>query len=280
MTAIPTYAVHPTGELVKGIFYLLRLARIEDQDGTGWPSGNEIVVPADHGDRLVMAEVVERKEIEERQCELDAGHKVEHRFTEVGIALGPGAVLGDVVPNHGFALISGTLAAELASSGLLGAETERVAIIQNYTRFSNPDVRLICFSGRPALRCCSIVPASANRCPFCGHGPLFCSECGYGRFFCSQCEETCVVPENEHRGAGDPRICIKRGCPLDIVEVNRWDGSDFFGWTCYGIVTKRALDFFTARHLAPLIIRPILADVANISAEKHEMLKRAVTPPT
>jgi len=63
-----------------------------------------------------------------------------------------------------------------------------------------------------------------------------------------------------------------------ILDVNRWDGSDFIGGTMSGIVTWRALDFLLRIHAAPLKAEPMRADVRGISEEQRDWLKRAERP--
>jgi hypothetical protein len=91
------------------------------------------------------------------------------------------------------------------------------------------------------------------------------------------------VAEKNHKGTDDPRL-ISAGwsnwLPA-IIEVNRWDGSDFiFGSLDKGlrnhVVTRRVIDCFFTIDAKPFYARPVLANVENALPEKLQMLQRVV----
>lgn len=221
--------------------------------------------------------------------------------TETGIV--------ELFQNHEFFCITHDLLKKLiAAEDLTGWSVSAIQVVIRERRLAKvtapaPFFELL-FMGRSCLSPRVISPNTANRCPWCGRGPLSCSECGewFGRqfrhchrcrrdVFASECEgsqltrkewhdfpDALVAPiPPESKPKFGSLLRFSDDSPISSVDPARWDGSDFFSGN---IVTRRVVDWLLSLHVRPFIAKPIAVDVLNISDTDRERLERAKRPVT
>jgi hypothetical protein len=133
-------------------------------------------------------------------------------------------------------------------------------------------------SGRRADVVARVVPDTANRCPQCGFQPVHCPRRDNAwRTDCPNCGTRCIVPEKEHGGPGDPRICISLDEPSALMAIDavRWQGDDFFH---SGMVTARVVDTLRQLGAAPFVAQPVPVNIASAFAEEISYLEQARRP--
>jgi hypothetical protein len=142
-----------------------------------------------------------------------------------------------------------------------------------------PNVFQLTFDGIYPVQIPRVEPASANKCPFCGAGPVVCPECGHSRNPCAECGEKWGVPAALHKGDSDRRIKIEgAGNGIAVIDARRWGGVDFMGYSHGGYVTRRALDWLLSIHAGPFLAEPIAVNVFGLSNAEREKLELARHP--
>ena len=224
-------------------------------------------------------------------CSLNGRHKTGLYIKDmtVKLYLGPacaGFIYGDLEGQR-TQFVSPSMANALKASPLRGYRLVELKQIDysNVTEFGLTAKTFplfeLQFRGKPCRRSLSIVGAQ-NACPHCGRAPLICPECGCYEVDCPDCGQAAWVVAKNHKGHGDKRLLAagwKQWSPM-IIDVNRWDGSDFiFVTTDAGletnVVTKRAIDWLQRIHAAPFIARPVQARLDGATADQLDMLKAA-----
>jgi hypothetical protein len=270
--AAPVFDLDESGDLATGYFYsidtTLTRHRIHGQTKEWITSSHEAEA------RFVWTpggtETSDR-----HACPRDGSHETGAYYTSVGLDLCGGDIVGPFVPAWGnVILVNKKLADQLLESGLPCVQTTPASVVLNQSACKDPNIHLLVFAGRDPTRWPRIYPETANRCPYCGHGPIVCPECGFWYAYCPKCaKEWCRCADEAREGVEDLRLVIRPFPKLGpIIDPNRWDGSDFMP---YCIVTRRVLDFFLSVHAAPLRAQPIRVDLRGITDEKRDLVERA-----
>jgi hypothetical protein len=276
---MPIETIDQSGKLVKGYFYSLRAdfsRRRSGDEADDW-----IFSSSEYEDSFAYCDGANwRSEKERFECSLNKEHKTDSEPVDVTVDLCGGGTIGGFVPDMSVALVNEQVAESINESGLKQAHASLVPIGTNQTPAKDPRVYHLHLSGRNPRRPHRIEPESANNCPYCGYGPLLCTVCGVGSAVCRKCKKRCIVSRDKWRGEKDPRIVIDDRPNIEqIIEVNRWDGSDLCGGWLRGIITRRALDLLLSIHAAPFRAVPLAADISDITAEKREWLEEAKVLP-
>ena len=276
-------------DLKNGYFYILHNDRhIETADD--W-----VVSPAPdgkrHGDCGVSA--CKRRMVERFKCSANPKHGEEEELYDYEIDLTNVRLpLTPFVSEHDHVIVNEWLADRLKTSGLKGFRL-LPATVSSFPMLykdeaTTPVGKLfqLTFDGVHPGAIPHVEPASADKCPNCGAGPIVCPECGFCINPCVKCGEDWGVSERRYEGKNDRRIKIERlGASIDVIDPRSWDGTDFMGSSHGGKITRRALDWLLSIHAGPFVAQPIAVNVFGLSATELARLETVrkplpnVTPP-
>ena len=279
MPAVLTYG--PL-KLAYGYFYNLHAAF---RDGTTWAGVPEdeswIVSTYPDENELARAEVVDykTKTVDLFKCELKPEHRKGEVYLDFGVELLYTDRTGSFVPSYegDDLIINCEMRAQLQQAGLKGWKSLPVKVIDPDKGLQrSPRLYLWTFDRTiPRIRR-KIIPASADKCPFCGVGPIVCPSCGRSNNPCPNCKKRWAAADDKHGGEKDPRIKIDRFSARTIViDPKRWEGSDLLGGN---IVTRRVIDFLLSIHAAPFKAEPVPVNVLGLSKAELKRLGTAKAP--
>lgn len=190
------------------------------------------------------------------ECPTEKSHQTGTRTTAVEVDLFGGKVLPDclALTNHGFPIISNSLATRLKASGLTGYKLfDDVVIAENMSDARDPHCQLLDVVGKGGFCLRWQVKDAPNICPYCKKEPILCAGCGWRDFYdCPRCGR------RVHHGGGyevapdGKSLRLEPGPDKLIVEAKDWDGSDLFcvrghggGW----FANRRAKSWFEKCHI-------------------------------
>ena len=257
-------------------------------DESEWIASPGPPVPKGERENSHVEVRTDEREVERYKCSLNAAHgrtseSINYKLDLLYVMQSIPPFVNDAEDAH--VLVNEWLAERLKGSGLKGFRLlpTEVRLMPDWfvDGKSTPlsKVYQLAFDGRFPRQLPRVLPASADKCPHCGTGPIVCSACGFFYNQCSKCGEMWGVPADQHGGRDDPRILIERlGIGIDVVDPRRWDGCDFMGWSSGGWITRRALDWFLSIHAGPFVAQPIAVNVLGLTKEERERLETMRRP--
>jgi hypothetical protein len=272
-------------DLKSGYFYFVQIMSPDpwEEQKPDW------IISTLPNDYDAHADVVERKEgrREFRICRLNEAHRWKRHISEIALDLSQGRYKTPFLYTAaGGFVVNKSLKEALTASGLTGFEVQRVNIGM-YPRFDTPEDTpedknvfgpffRIFGMGKECLANPQVFPPSADKCPWCGQGPIVCPDCGHCLNPCEKCGRDWGVAEHNPDVGKNARIIIEeKSALLTVIDPRRWDGSDFF-MECY--LTRRAVDFLLSIHAAPFVAEPVPVNMLGISEKDRLRLEAARKP--
>lgn len=223
-------------------------------------------------------------------CQIDKTHRTASYWKNLKVELSSGTDLPDLIygdmEGSRTLIVPERMAKRLQASPFRGYQLVEITEVDDsrvakVLPVENRRLYELQFRGKACRRGFSVVGAP-NACPHCGRTPLICPGCGYYKTKCPDCGKEGWIAKKNHQGAGDKRL-IPAGWDQwspEVIDVNRWDGSDFVFVTLdaglrTNIVTKRVVDWLLSIHAAPFVARPVEARLDGASPEQLKMLEEA-----
>lgn len=281
-------------KLVSGYFYNLAVEtrwvyegskEYTEIEGTGEPS---ITSFPDEYQYSLSVECARAKDVKLSACPRDKSHVTDQYAVDIELDAQGDEPPSPLLPAQagGGEIVTNALRKQMEQSGMKGFRFERVKSVQHYGKGtidekSDTEHPLVFYNLVPTAPCLAlsmqwVEPASENRCPFCERGPIVCEACGHRERNCPKCGEKVCVHE-EDAVPGERRLIIPSAWRKSVVNVNYWNGADYFS---YGRVTRRFVDFLLSVHAYPFVAVPISANIHGITAEKKDLLESALRLPS
>lgn len=128
--------------------------------------------------------------------------------------------------------------------------------------FDPNELMLMCFDGRSIDRPYLVIPEAENYCSKCGYSPIVCQSCPEYSRRCPNCDNK-IVSDSE---------LLFDWSFIDVLDFNRWDGSDFIGGNS-PVITGRVLDSLLKLGVAPFGVMPLGCYVGEHDEKEYSHLR-------
>ncbi len=238
-----------SGELLTGYFYALEAWPDEDA-----PKLENAIYSLGPGevDPLEMRWGRGDKWKDVFDCPVNNSHITRRELQGINVLLRNGPELPVAKFDDNLFVLRDDIYASLAKSGLKGLRGVECNVVEdNFGTGTKNKYWCLCYDGKDMARMPVVVPLSANKCAFCGQGPLVCPGCGEVLFInCPMCQKRCVMYQGDEQKPNLAAPVLFHGPPdLGIIlDGSRWDGTDFL--ECRGgyVVTRRVVSALLKIH--------------------------------
>jgi len=230
------------------------------------PTHDQLVLAGKEGYMWVNASGYAKSVVETKDCPRDKEHVTHRYFTKFGGEAYGGEKRSPLIPTSESdeVFLSDDLCGRIQSLKLRGARIDPVALTLSDNGPKLDGVWALQFMGKVKLRLPHLID-TANACPHCGKGQLFCEGCGEWYVHCPVCGGDMVITESKHKGPEDKRIPLEEDGIWRVLEGKSWDGSDLIQAKGAPFASKRFIDWLLRIHAAPFCAEPVWFCVDGMS---------------